>query len=222
MKTLLTLLLLTLPAPLMAAAPLGEKHDSAIWLKSVIDHDWEAREGDFGSVVVTSPSYAMPFNRGCVIHELAFLSDGGRPSLGHMVANDRYFVFASGDACTSANPAQFFDIEPANDVDALLDFAKRLKSGPRSGQDRIADAELAKVSACFTTEAMTTTRILRARSWKQKGIGRDDRYQVTLHCKALEDQGDIVALGARDQDSITWKLDVLDKATIEPAKTPSN
>lgn len=224
MKTLLTLLLLTLHAPLIAAATPGEQADPTVWLKSAIDHDWTARAGDFGSVVVTSPSYAMPFNQGCVIHELAFLSDGGRPSLGHMVANDLYFVFASGDACASADPEQFFDIEPANDVVALLDFAKRLKGGPRPGKDRIPDAELEKVSKCFAPEAMTSTRIVHAHSWNQKGIGRDDRYQVTLNCKALEDQGDIVALGVRDQDAITWKFVVLNHVTVDqaPPKTQSD
>lgn len=206
MKTLLLPLLLTLPVPSIAAAPPGEHDNPAVRLKSAIDRDWVARSGDFGSVVLTSPSYAMPFNQGCVIHELSFLSAGGRPSLGDMVANDLYFVFASGDACASVNPALFFSIEPANDVFALLDFAKHLKSGPRPGKDRIPDGELARLSQCFAPEEMVTTRIVRAHSWKQEGIGRDDRYQVTLNCKALEDQGEIVALGARGLDAVAWEL----------------
>lgn len=206
MKTLLTLLLLTLSAPSMAAAPGGGHDDPAIRLKSAIDRDWVAKAGDFGSVVVTSPAYAMPYQQGCVIHELYFPGGAGGPSPGHMLANDRYFVFASGDACASADPGQFFAIEPANDVAALLDFAKRLKDGPRPGQDRLPKGGLGKVSACFAPEAMASTRIARAHSWKQGGSGRDDRYQVTLHCKALEDQGEIVALGVRGQDAVDWRL----------------
>lgn len=197
------------------SVPAGGHDNAATWVKSAIDDGWVARAGDSGSVVVTSPGYAMPFNQGCVIHELTFLDEGGRPSLGQMVANDLYFVFASGDACASANREQYFDIEPANDVVALLDFARRLKGGPRPGKDRIADGDLARVSQCFASEAMATTRIVRAHSWRQKGIGRDDRYQVTVGCKALEDQGDILVSGARDQDAVTWKTGELDRTAID-------
>ena len=206
MNSLLLLLTLTLSAPLAALTPPSETDNPAARIKSAIDRDWVAKPGDFGSVVVTSPSYAMPFNQGCVIHELAFLSVNGQASLGQMVSTDRYFVFDAGDGCATANPLQFFSIEPANDTAALLDFSKRLKSGPRPAVDTITDADRARISPCFTPEAMATTRIVRAHSWRQNGSGRDDRYQATLHCKAIDEQGEIIVLGIRDQDTIHWTL----------------
>ena len=206
MNSLLLLLTLTLSAPLAALTPPSETDNPAARIKSAIDRDWVAKPGDFGSVVVTSPSYAMPFNQGCVIHELAFLSVNDQASLGQMVSTDRYFVFDAGDGCATANPLQFFSIEPANDTAALLDFSKRLKSGPRPAVDKITDADRARISPCFTPEAMATTRIVRAHSWRQNGSGRDDRYQATLHCKAIDEQGEIIVLGIRDQDTIHWTL----------------
>jgi|GEM_PF-1662115 len=217
MKTSLLLsLLVLLPAAVRAAPPVDAQDDPAAWVKSAIDRDWVARVGDFGTVVVSSPIYAMPFDQGCVIHEIAFLSDGKRPSLGRMVAADRYFVFAAGDACAAADPAQFFGIEPANDVFGLLDFARRLKSGPKAGRDRVSDDVFATVSQCFTPEAMRTTRVMRAHSWRPEG-SRRDQYQVTLMCKALEDEGDLIAIGARDQDAIAWKVGTLVQTTVDEA-----
>jgi hypothetical protein len=203
------------------AAP-SENESPAARLKSAIDRDWVARAGDFGSVEVTSPSYAMRNKQGCVIHSLFFPGYNGQPAPGDMLSEDRYFVFASGDECASVNPELFFGIEPANDVPALLDFGKRLKDGPRPGKDQIADGDLAKLSPCFAPEAMATTRIARAHSWRQEGSGRDDRYQVTLSCKALEEHGEIVALGARGQDAVTWALKAWGEVTVDlpaPAKT---
>lgn len=217
MKTSLLLsLLVLLPAAVRAAPPIDAQGDPAAWVKSAIDRDWVARAGDFGSVVVSSPIYAMPFGQGCVIHEIAFLSDGGRPSLGQMVAADRYFVFAAGDACASADPTHFFGIEPGNDVFGLLDFARRLKSGPKAGRDRVSDGAFAKMSQCFTPEAMRTTRVMRAHSWRPEG-GRRDQYQVTLSCKALENEGDLIAIGARGQDAIAWKVGTLIHTTVDEA-----
>lgn len=203
-------------------APSGEPSSPAALLKAAIDRDWTARAGDFGSVEVTSPSYAMRYKQGCVIHNLFFPGYNGQPAPGDMLSEDRYFVFASGDECASVNPELFFGIEPANDVPALLDFGKRLKGGPRPGKDQIADGDLAKLSPCFAPEAMATTRIMRAHSWKQEGGGRDDRYQVTLSCKALEDRGEILALGVRGQDAVTWALKPWGEVAVDlpvPAKT---
>lgn len=201
MNSLLLLLALSVSGLAVAA-----DETPAARIKSAIDRDWVAKPGDFGSVVVTSPSYAIPFNKGCVIHELAFLRVNEQASLGEMVSTDRYFVFDAGDACANADPAQFFSIEPANDKTALLDFSKRLKSGPRPAVDKITDADRARIAPCFTPEAMATTRIVRAHSWRQNGSGRDDNYQVTLQCKAVDEAGEIVALGVRDQEAITWRF----------------
>ncbi len=221
MKTQIALLLLALSAPSAALTAPSEPDNPVARIKSGIDRDWVAKPGDFGSVVVTSPSYTMPFNRGCVIHQLAFLKVDGQASLGEMVSTDRYFVFAAGDACTTADPALFFSIEPANDTIALLDFSKRLKNGPRPAQDKVSDADFTRISPCFTTEAMASTRILRAHSWNEKDSGRDNRYQVTLYCKALEEEGEIVALGVRDQDAINWVFRPWGQITVDaPVKGP--
>jgi hypothetical protein len=204
MNSLLLLLTLTLSAPLAALTPPSETDNPAARIKAAIDSDWVAKPGDFGSVVVASPSYAMPFNQGCVIHELAFLSVNGQPSLGQMMSTDRYFVFAAGDACANVNPALFFSIEPGNDTVALLDFSKRLKTGPRPAKDKISAVDYVRIAPCFAPDAMANTRIVRAHSWREKANGRDDRYQVTLHCKHVDDAGEIIALGVRDQDAISW------------------
>jgi hypothetical protein len=215
MKTPLLASLLLLPVVAGLAPQVQAQGDPAGWVKSAIERDWVARvDPNSASVVVTSPSYAMPFDQGCVIHRLFFPSGDGRPSLGNMVAQDLYFVFASGDACASAEPGQFFGIEPGNDLFSLLDFARRLKNGPKLGRDRVLDGALAKVSQCFAPEAMATTRIVRAHSWREQG-SRRDQYQVTLLCEALEDQGDVVAIGARGQDAITWQVATLDQVVID-------
>jgi hypothetical protein len=196
MKKLLALLFLY-------SSGLAANDSPAARIKSAIDRDWVAR-GDSGGVEVSSPSYPMPFQRGCVIHSLYFptVATGSMP--GHMVSQDRYFVFASDAACATADPAQFFNIEPGNDTFALLDFAKTLKDGPRQGKDKISEADRARIAPCFAPEALAGTRISRTHSWREKGTGRDDRYQVVLRCKAVEDAGEIIALGVRDEKTITW------------------
>lgn len=203
MNSLLFLLTLTLSAPLAALTPPGETDSPAARIKSAIDRDWIAR-GDSGGVEVSSPSYPMPYKRGCVIHSLYFPTVATGPMPGHMVSQDRYFVFASDETCATADPAQFFSIEPANDTFALLDFAKLLKDGLRPSKDNISEADRARIVPCFTPEAMATTRIVRAHSWRQNGSGRDDRYQVVLRCQAVDEIGEIVALGVRDRETITW------------------
>jgi hypothetical protein len=215
MKTPLLALLLSLPAVAGVAPLVHAQDDPASWVKSAIERDWVARDDpDSASIVVASPSYAMRFDQGCVIHRLFFPTTDGRPSLGHMVADDMYFVFASGDACASVDPRHFFSIEPANDVFSLLEFAGRLKGGPRSGRDRVLDGALERVSQCFAPDAMDTTRIVRAHSWREKG-SRRDRYQVTLFCEALESQGDVVAIGSREQDAILWQVTTLDHVVVD-------
>jgi hypothetical protein len=132
-----------------------------------------------------------------------------------MVTDDQYFVFASDEACANADRVLFFTIEPANDSLALLDFSKRLKNGPRPSKDKISDIDYARISPCFTPEAMASTRIVRAHSWNEKASGRDNRYQVTLHCKAVDEVGEIIALGARDQDPINWVFKPWGQVTVD-------
>jgi len=205
MNSLLLLLTLTLSAPLAALTPPGEPDNPAALIKAAIARDWVARS-DSAGVEIRSPSYAMPYKQGCVIHNLFFPIIGAGPTLGRMLTYDQYFVFASDDACATADPAQFFSIEPANDTMALLDFSKRLKNGPRLTKDKISKADYAQISACFTPEALANTRIVGAHSWREKGNGRDDRYQVTLRCEALDEAGQIIALGVIYQDAIDWSF----------------
>ena len=214
------LLLLTISAPLSALTPPGAPDDPSARIKDAIARDWVARS-DSGGVEVSSPSYPMPYKRGCVIHTLYFPTVATGPMPGHMVSQDRYFVFATDDACASADPAQFFSIEPANDTYALLDFAKQLKDGPRAGTDTISDADRARIAPCFAPGTMANTRIVRAHSWREKGPGRDDRYQVVLRCKAVEEAGEILALGVRDQKAITWVFKPWGEITVDaPGKDP--
>lgn len=208
MKVLL--LLLALSASGLAAA----NDTAAAQIKDAIARDWVAR-GDSGGVEVSSPSYPMPYQRGCVIHSLYFPTVATGPMPGHMVSQDRYFVFATDAACAGADPTQFFTIEPANDTVALLDFAKQLKDGPRAGTDKISDADRARIAPCFAPEALAGTRISRAHSWREKGTGRDDRYQVVLRCKAVDEAGEIIALGVRDQKAITWVFKPWGEITVD-------
>ena len=208
MKTLL--LLLSLSASGLAAA----NDTAATQIKDAIARDWVAR-GDSGGVEVSSPSYPMPYQRGCVIHSLYFPTVATGPMPGHMVSQDRYFVFASDETCAGADPTQFFSIEPGNDTVALLDFAKPLKDGPRAGTDKISDADRARIAPCFAPEALAGTRISRAHSWREKGTGRDDRYQVVLRCKAVDEAGEIIALGVRDQKAITWVFKPWGEITVD-------
>lgn len=205
------LLLLSLSTSTLAAAA---EDTPATRIKAAIDRDWIAR-GDSGGVEVTSPSYPLPYKQGCVIHSLYFPTVATGPMPGHMVSQDRYFAFAAEDACATADPAQFFGIEPGNDTFALLDFAKRLKGGPRAGKDKISEADRARIAPCFAPETMAGTRIVRTHSWRESGTGRDDRYQVTLRCKALEDNGEIVALGVRGQETVTWALKPWGEITVD-------
>jgi len=210
-------LLLSLSAAGLVAAT---DDTTAARIKDTISRDWVARS-DSGGVEVSSPSYPMPYKRGCVIHTLYFPTVATGPMPGHMVSQDRYFVFATDAACAGADPTQFFTIEPANDTVALLDFAKQLKDGPRAGTDKISDADRARIAPCFAPEALAGTRISRAHSWREKGTGRDDRYQVVLRCKAVDETGEIVALGVRDQQAITWVINPWGEITVDvPVKGP--
>lgn len=208
MKTLLLLLALS------ASGLVAANDTAAAQIKDAIARDWVAR-GDSGGVEVSSPSYPMPYQRGCVIHSLYFPTVATGPMPGHMVSQDRYFVFATDAACAGADPTQFFSIEPANDTVALLDFAKQLKDGPRAGTDKISDADRARIAPCFAPEALAGTRISRAHSWREKGTGRDDRYQVVLRCKAVDEAGEIIALGVRDQKAITWVFKPWGEITVD-------
>ena len=210
-------LLLSLSAAGLVAAT---DDTTAARIKDTISRDWVARS-DSGGVEVSSASYPMPYKRGCVIHTLYFPTVATGPMPGHMVSQDRYFVFATDAACAGADPTQFFTIEPANDTVALLDFAKQLKDGPRAGTDKISDADRARIAPCFAPEALAGTRISRAHSWREKGTGRDDRYQVVLRCKAVDETGEIVALGVRDQQAITWVIKPWGEITVDaPGKGP--
>jgi hypothetical protein len=213
-KALLFLVLLSLQATARAQAPDGSE-DPAVAVNSAIARDWVARADASGTVVLTSPGYAMPFGQGCVIHRLYFRGHDGRPSLGDMIPQDLYFVFASGDACASVDPARYFDIEPHNDVFGLLDFARRLKDGPKRGRDRLSDAALAKLSRCFPADARGTTRVVRAHSWRPEGSLRY-QYQVRLICEALGDREEIVVTGARGEEAIRWQAGVQDSVTVDP------
>jgi hypothetical protein len=213
------LLLLTLSAPLAALTPPSETDNPAARIKSAIDRDWIAR-GDSGGVEVSSPSYPMPYKQGCVIHSLYFPTVATGPMPGHMVSQDRYFVFAADDACANADPAQFFSIEPANDTFALLNFAKRLKDGPRAGTDKISEADRVRIAPCFASGALANTHIDRAHSWRGTGTGRDDRYQVVLRCKAMDEAGEIVALGVRDQDAVSWVFKPWGEVSVDLPAAP--
>jgi len=213
MKTSFVLFLLA--SPLLTTATVFDANSPpAARIKAAIDRDWVAR-GDSGGVEVTSPSYPLPYKQGCVIHSLYFPTVATGPMPGHMVSQDRYFVFAAEDACASADPAQFFGIEPGNDTFALLDFAKRLKDGPRAGTDKISEADRARNAHCLTPEAMAGTRIVRAHSWRENGTGRHDHYQVTLRCKAQEEHGESVARGIRYQKAVTWAFKPWGEITVE-------
>jgi hypothetical protein len=207
------LLMLAVSSASAASPPLDAQGDPATAVKAAIDRDWVARVTERGDVQVTSPIYAMPYGQGCVIHRLYFLGDGTRPSLGHMVVNDQYFVFASGDACATVDPGRFFSIEPGNDVSSLLDFARRLQGGPRPGKDRVSGGSLDQASRCFTPEAMATTNVRSAISWRPEG-GRRDQYKVALTCASLKDQEELVATGSRGDDAIAWKVGVPEYLTV--------
>lgn len=204
----------------MTAVAADANDTPAAQIKAAIARDWVARS-DSGGVEVSSPSYPMPYQRGCVIHTLYFPTVATGPMPGHMVSQDRYFVFATDADCAGADPTQFFTIEPGNDTVALLDFAKQLKDGPRAGTDKISDADRARIAPCFAPEALAGTRISRAHSWREKGTGRDDRHQVVLRCKAVEETGEIIALGVRDQKAITWVFKPWGEITVDaPGKGP--
>lgn len=197
----LSLTLAAAASPAAEPAP-AEASDPAARVKAAITDDWTART-EAHAVVLTSPVYAMPFGRGCVIHRLYFMQHEGQPSLGDMIVDDRYYVFASGEACAGVDPGLFFSIEPGNDVEGLLDFGRGLKSGPRPGTDRVPAGVLARIAPCFAAEAIAGTRIVRAHSWRSEREQRE-RYQATIACKALEDEGEIVATGLRGGDAVEW------------------
>jgi hypothetical protein len=207
--SLLLALALSFPTACAAASPNQEHDDPAARIKTAIERDWTASvNASSGDVVVTSPIYAMPFNQGCVIHQLFFLNSGGRPSLARMVAADRYFVFASGEACAAVDQTLFFEIEPGNDVFGLLDFARRLQGGPRMDRDTLSKDALALVPGCFLPEAMRTTRIARATSYRVSGARREE-YKVVLACDALQDGKEIYAIGSYQKDAVTWDIRAL-------------
>lgn len=197
--------LLALPASAGETPSAAPPADPAAAIQSAIARDWIATVDESGSVVVTSPAYPMRHGQGCVIHRLYFPAYERQPALGDLITEDRYHVFASGEACGSVAPELFFTIEPGNDVVALLDFGRRLKSGPRDGRDRLPDSLLPRIAPCFAPAAMATTRIARAHAWRPEG-SRRDRYQATLECKALADEGQIVATGTRDEEAVTWEF----------------
>jgi hypothetical protein len=101
------------------------------------------------------------------------------------------------------------------DVFGLLDFARRLKDGPKRGRDRLSDAALAKLSRCFPADARGTTRVVRAHSWRPEGSLRY-QYQVRLICEALGDREEIVVTGARGEEAIRWQAGVQDSVTVDP------
>lgn len=205
MKFLLLALLPALPAWANDSPPAASPANPAASIKSAIDRDWIARTEASGSVMVQSPAYALRSGRGCVIHWMYFPAYDGHPSPGEMIAGDRFYVFASGEECGAVDPKLFFGIEPGNDVAALLDFGARLKVGPQVGKDHVEDRVLARIAPCFDPGAIATTRIAHAHSWRPEG-SRQDRYQVTLDCKLLEEEGQIVATGARGEEAVAWEF----------------
>jgi hypothetical protein len=67
---------------------------------------------------------------------------------------------------------------------------------------------------------MANTRVARAHSWREKGTGRDDRYQVVLNCKTIDEQGEIIALGIRGQDAISWTFKPWGEVSVDLPASP--
>ena len=195
------------------AGPAGD--DPAALVKQAIERDWTAQRNDAGGyTALTSPIYPMPFGQGCVLHQLYFLDDLAGPSMGRMVAEDRYYAFATGEACQAIDPARFFGIEPGNDVSGLLDLAVRLKAGPQAGRDTLSRDAQARVPACFTPEAVAGTKVIRATSHRVGGV-RGEAYRVVLACGSLRDGEEIHASGSRKDASVHWDIGSL--TTVVPA-----
>lgn len=189
--------------------------DPAKMVRQAIQRDWSVRdERTGGYVVVTSPIYPMAFGRGCILHKLFFLDGPEGPSMARMVAEDRYYTFAGGEACAAIEPARFFGIEPGNDVEGLLDLAGRIKAGPQAGRDSFGRDAQARVAACFTPEAMASTRVTRAVSRRVGGV-RGEEYRVALECASLRDGEELHATSSRKDASVHWDIGTL--TTVVPA-----
>lgn len=212
---LLLALTLSMPALSHAAEP-SAPDDTLEAVKTALARDWVVDyAGSPDTVEVRSPIYVMPFGGACVIHRLTFLPDlTGRPNMASMVTTTEYYAWASGDACKGVDPRQFYAFEPGSDVISLLDIARRAQAGPKAGVDTVAKAERERIAACFTPEAMRTTRVVRGFSRFDRDMMKN-RYVVILQCNALADGEELHVLRDGEGDALSW--DVRSLGAMVPA-----
>lgn len=203
---LLLALALAVPAVCTAAGP-SAPDDTLEAVKAAIARDWVVEyAASPDTVQVRSPIYVMPFGGACVTHRLTFLPDlTGRPNMASMFATTEYYAWASGDACKGVDPGLFYEFEAGSDVVSLLDIARRAQAGPRAGVDTVAKAERERIAACFTPEAMRTTRVVRGFSLFDREVMKN-RYAVILQFDALRDGEELYVLREGEGDALSWEV----------------
>ena len=215
MRTLAMALML---CGIATAATAQEPPDALEAVRTALTRDWVVEyAGSPDTVEFRSPIYVMPFGGACIMHRLTFLPDlTGKPNMASMVATTEYYAWASGEACKSVDPRQFYEFEAGSDVITLLDIARRAKDGPKDGVDTVAKADRARVAACFTPEAMRTTYIHRGFSFHDNDAAREE-YTLVLRCDALEDHEELYVIGNSNSDDVAWEIRSLNVMSI-PAR----
>ena len=195
---------------MISASTAQEPPDALETVKTALARDWVVEyAGSPDTVAFRSPIYVMPFGGACVIHRLTFLPDlTGQPNMASMVATTAYYAWASGDACKAVDPREFYEFEAGSDVISLLDIARRAKDGPKAGVDTVARADRARIAACFTPEAMRTTRVWLGNSVFDSAA-KAMRYRLVLHCGSLMGGENIHVTREGQGDALTWEVQAL-------------
>lgn len=211
-----TLALALILGGMATTATAQEPPDALETVKAALTRDWVVEyAGSPDTVAFRSPIYVMPFGGACVIHRLTFLPDlTGQPNMASMVATSAYYAWASGEACKAVDPREFYEFEAGSDVVTLLDIARRAKDGPKAGVDTVAKADRARISACFTPEAMRTTRVWLGNSVFDSAA-KAMRYRLVLQCGSLMGGEHIHVLREGDGEALTW--DVQSLGAVVPA-----
>lgn len=200
------------------AAIAQEPPDALETVKAALARDWVVEyAGSPDTVAFRSPIYVMPFGGACVTHRLTFLPDlTGQPNMASMVATSAYYAWASGEACKAVDPREFYEFEAGSDVIGLLDIARRAKDGPKAGVDTVARADRARIAACFTPEAMRTTRVWLGNSVFDSAA-KAMRYRLVLQCGALMGGENIHVTREGQGDALTWEIQSMNVMSI-PAR----
>ncbi len=188
-----------------AMAPLIKKEISSRWISSY--------EGSQHAFVLSSPAYPLEYEEGCVIYRQSFPVIGGKISFARMEFYKYYYATAFDEDCSKVDVERFFEIEGDAEPYAVLDFVRRVYSGPNTQDDITKQVSSELLRSCFSGGSVDDTYVVRAES-VLSGDAEEVKFRVVFKCKLVGNFEGILATGS-DEGPITWNMTPIDLIDVD-------